>query len=93
MVNLAEKFSEDEQYDDMVFYDGLENAFVGIGWRFHDGPIAIYDREKVFEILTEEMSYEAAIAHFDFNIIGGWVGDKTPIFITLGTPDDFVEST
>ena len=90
MVNLAEKFSEDEQYDDMIFYDGLEDAFIGIGYRFHDGHIAVYDKEKVFEILTEEMSYEEAIEHFDFNIIGGWVGDKTPIFITLGTPDDFV---
>ena len=90
MVNLAEKFSDDDQYEGMVFYDGLEEAFVGIGWRFNDGPLAIYDKEKVFEILTEEMSYEEACEHFDYNIIGGWVGDKTPIFVTLGTPDEFV---
>ena len=67
MVNLAERFSEDEYYDDMVFYDGLEGAFVGIGYRFHDGPIAVYDKEKVLDYLGEDWR---AVVRPEFRITG-----------------------
>jgi len=32
------------------------------------------------------MSHEDAIEHFDYNIAGSYVGDKTPIFVN--DPDE-----
>ncbi len=29
------------------------------------------------------MTEEDAIEHYEYNIIGGWIGDKTPIVVEL----------
>ena len=29
----------------------------------------------------EDMTHEDAIEYFEFNVIGTWVGDNTPVFI------------
>ena len=44
---------------------------------------AIYDEEKCWEILGERdgMSREEAVDFFEYNTIGAWVGDDTPIFV------------
>ena len=81
-MTLAEKFSEDEQYEGMLFADGFDEAFLGVGWRFSDGPLAVYDRNKIIDILIDEGgTEEEAEEHFQYNIIGGWVGEFTPIFM------------
>ena len=28
------------------------------------------------------MEYEEAIEYFEFNVVGAWVGDNTPVFIS-----------
>ena len=35
-----------------------------------------------FEDESEE-NYVDAIEHFEFNVIGGYIGDTTPAFVTL----------
>ncbi len=45
--------------------------------------VVAYDKEAILEILMRDMSEEEAIEYFDFNIIGAYVGDKTPVFVTL----------
>lgn len=68
--------------EEAVLYDGLEDAFIGMSLRFGQEPIACYDFDKVIEILMKDgISEEEAVEHFDFNIIGGWVGDQTPCFM------------
>ena len=60
-------------------YDG---CIIGVGGRFHDGPLAIYGVERILAVLMrdDEVDYEGAMEWFDFNIIGGWNGPGTPIF-------------
>jgi hypothetical protein len=61
--------------------DGLEEAFIGIGYAFHT-PIAIYSKKKAIKCLEKEgMSGFEAIEYFDYNIAGAFVGDQTPIFL------------
>ena len=36
----------------------FDSALVGVGWRFHDGPLAVYDKNKVIGILDAEMGEE-----------------------------------
>ena len=82
MATLVERFGE--RFEGMLFIDGYDEAFIGIGWRFHDGPVAVYDRQKMIEIIMEEgSSLEDAMEHFEFNIIGGWVGEFTPMFVVM----------
>ena len=30
------------------------------------------------------MTYEEAVEYFEFNVIGAWVGEQTPMFLTKG---------
>jgi hypothetical protein len=73
--------------------DGFDEAIVGISERFGRDPIVSYDRDKCIEILAKEFAQdnddpeldatEEAEDYFAFNVIGGWVGEGTPEFITL----------
>ena len=84
MTTLVERFGEDERFEGMLFVDGYDEAFIGLGWRCHDGPVAVYDREKIMEMLMADgLSFDEAMEHFEFNIIGGWVGEFTPMFVVM----------
>jgi len=73
--------------EDALFADGFDNAVIGIVERFGmREPIVLYDRTKVIAILMQHMSEEEAVEHFEFNIIGAWMGDNTPAFATLWHP-------
>ena len=78
--------------DDELTYLGCspeeyEDAIIGVAHRFGAEPIVAYDYDKVLELLAEKFKEESedpymdAVEWFNFNIIGSWVGDKTPIFI------------
>ena len=71
--------------DDVLLADGFDGAFIGVCSRFGMEPVAAYDRDKCLEVLVQRdgMSYEEAVEYFDFNVIGAWVGDQTPVFLTL----------
>ena len=52
-----------------------DDCIVGVGHRFHDGPLAIYSVERILAVLQQGgMDEEGAMEWFDFNIIGGWNG-------------------
>ena len=61
----------------------FDSAIIGVADRFGMESVVAYDKEAILEILMRDMSEEEAIEYFDFNIIGAYVGDKTPVFVTL----------
>jgi len=63
--------------------DGFDDAIIGIGSRCAQKDIIAYDVRKCLTILMERdgMTEEEAQEFFDFNVVGAWVGDDTPIFI------------
>ncbi len=73
--------------DNPLLADGLEKAFIGFGTRFNYG-VAVYSTKKVIEILVDrdKMDYQEAREFFDFNIVGGYVGENTPVFMDDLTP-------
>ena len=73
-----------DELQDVLLCDGLEKAFLGLCYRFGQKPIAVYDRDKIIKIYRERdgMTYEEAEEFFEFNVIGAWVGDQTPAFIS-----------
>jgi len=64
--------------------DGFDEAIIGMAERINLGPVVAYSVEKIIGTLMsrDEMSYEDAYEYYNFNIVGAWMGDNTPVFIT-----------
>jgi hypothetical protein len=70
-----------EREESVLFADGLEQAFMGIGYQFND-PVAIYSKHKSIQcLMAQGMDEEQALEYFDYNIAGAYVGPSTPIFL------------
>jgi hypothetical protein len=68
---------------DALFADGFEDALIGYVEQFNR-ILACYDRDKCLEIMMKRdgMTAEESEEYFCFNIIGSWVGENTPAFLT-----------
>jgi hypothetical protein len=53
--------------------------------------VAAYDYDACIKALERDMSYEEAVEYFDFNTIGAWVGESTPVFIVTGAAETSAE--
>ena len=73
----------------LLYADGLDDAIVGVGYRCGKDAVVCYDSDKVIEILQGQgMSYEEAQDWAEFNVFGSWVGEKTPMWVTLFTKEE-----
>jgi hypothetical protein len=75
LENIIENYRDEE----ILKADGFDDAVVGIATDFTD-PRLIYSVSKCLEILKKDMSEEDAMEHFTYNVSGGYVGEKTPIW-------------
>jgi len=68
---------------DALLCDGFDEAIIGMAERINLGPIVAYDIDKMLEIMVERdgMTYEEAMEYFDYNILGAWLGENTPVYI------------
>lgn len=66
-----------------LFADGFDDAILGIARRANGTALVAYDRDLCIKVLMDRdgMDQEEANEFFDFNVIGSWVGDGTPIFV------------
>lgn len=78
--------------------DGFDEAIIGMAERINLGPVVAYDVEKILNILAldmevdesdlqegetiENVKYSMALEYFEYNILGAWMGEFTPVFIT-----------
>jgi phage terminase Nu1 subunit (DNA packaging protein) len=82
--------------DDLMFADGLDDALIGVVHRFGQEPVALYDRAQVIELLADyggegdpdDQAIQDAEEYFAYNVIGAWVGDRTPAFAELVREED-----
>jgi len=76
----------------MLTADGFDDALIGVGERCGCPDLAVYDANKCLEILVESgMDSEEALEYFEFNTLGAWVGDSTPIFVWKKTISEINE--
>jgi len=68
---------------DALLCDGFDEAIIGMAERINLGPIVAYDVDKMLKIMVERdgMTYEEAMEYFDYNILGAWMGENTPVYI------------
>lgn len=65
-----------EREESVMFADGLEKAFIGIGCQNYS-PVAIYSKSKAIQCLMDKgMDEEQAHEYFDYNVIGSHVGEQ-----------------
>ena len=68
---------------DAVIADGFDDCIIGVGYRGGGaGAVIVYDRDQIICKLVENdgMTADEAEDHFDYNIAGAYLGEKTPIF-------------
>jgi hypothetical protein len=73
----------EERDETALLMDNLDEAFIGFSRRINEPLLAVYSWEKIIETLVvrDGMSYDEAIEYADFNILGAWVGEQTPIIV------------
>jgi len=73
---------------DALFADGFDDALIGVARQFNR-HLALYDYQKCVEILASQMDsgtdederLEMALEHMEFNVVGAWMGENTPLFL------------
>jgi hypothetical protein len=78
-TSILDQIVENYPDDEILKADGLDDGIIGIE---ENSMRLVYSKSKVIEILmSEDMTEEDALEHYYFNIVGAYVGEKTPIFI------------
>ena len=84
IVSIATQIADfaDENEVEILLADGFEQALIGLGRQFNK-YLAVYSREECIKVLMyrDGMSREDANEFFDFNVVGAYVGENTPVFI------------
>ena len=82
-LNIRESLAE-EWDTDLLFLseEEFDEAIIGVAERIGQSAVVAYDTTKIVEILSRSMSVDEAYEYFEFNILGAYVGLKTPLFIT-----------
>lgn len=75
--------------NEAVLIEGFDDALIGFVERIGiEAPVALYDTERVLEILmeTEGLGAEEAVDFFYVNFLHAWMGPTSPAFATLRRP-------
>lgn len=82
--------------DDLLFLEPratFDPCILGVARRFN-AWFVVYDEAKVLAALAAEIEAgpdddpeDLAREHFDFNVVGGWLGDATPAFLAPWSPE------
>ena len=75
LQNIIDKYEDTK----IQYVDGLDDAVIGVSEDFTE-PRLIYSVSKCLSILESDMNADDALEHFTFNISGGYLGPKTPIW-------------
>jgi hypothetical protein len=68
---------------DALFADGFDDALIGTVQRCGTNPLALYSYRTCIEILIDRdgMDYEGAVEYMDYNVLGAYLGENTPMFM------------
>jgi hypothetical protein len=72
-----------EAHPDVLFAEGYDEAILGVVEGCARETVVCYDYQKCIELLMEDsdMDEEAAIEWMEFNVVGAYVGERTPMFL------------
>jgi len=69
--------------ENVLLMDGFETAFIGYSQRINEPVLAVYSWEKMVEVCTDRdgMTVDEATEYIEYNCLGAWVGEQTPIIV------------
>lgn len=69
--------------EETLLMDNFDEAFVGFSQRINEPLLAVYSYEKMVQVCVERdgMTYDEATEYIEYNCIGAWVGERTPIIV------------
>jgi hypothetical protein len=87
-LNKREEISEDYGDSELLFLSEPEydEAIIGVAHRIGQEDVIAYDYNKLFEIAKKMMNTEddlEVMEHIEFNIMGSYVGERTPTFVDV----------
>lgn len=73
----------EEMGESVLLMDGFEDAFIGYSQRINEPVLAVYSRTKMVDVLMtrDGMSDDDAEEFIEYNCVGAWVGEQTPIIV------------
>jgi len=82
-MNLNELKQEGLLEDEMITWDGFDDAVIGVTSRCGSPSCLLYSVKKMVYILRDRdgMDIDEAMEYLDFNIRGAYVGDHTPMLL------------
>ena len=78
-MNMLKNIIEYYPNEEIIKANGLDDAVIGIEV---NSIRLIYSSTKIIEILMiqNNMELEDALEYYEFNIVGAYIGEKTPIY-------------
>ncbi len=72
-----------QQDENALLMDGFDEALIGFSQRINEPLLAVYSYSKIIETLISRdgMTDEEAMEYVDYNCVGSWVGERTPIIV------------
>jgi len=85
-MSIKEQLAESNP--EAILYDGFDEALIGTARRCGQPTLAVYDYDLAVELLMRRdgLTWEEAVDHLEYNVVGGWHGPNTPVF--LEKPDE-----
>lgn len=78
---LAYMDGTEEEYIRLEPRESYDPCIVGVAQRFNTLTLA-YSVEKIIEMLVADgMTEDEAVEYFEYNTMGAWLGDGTPVFM------------
>lgn len=73
----------DEIAEGAIVMDGYDDCIVGISEEFGRETRIVYSKQRIIQkmVKTDLMTEEEAIEYFYFNMVGGYYGERNPIFL------------
>lgn len=84
---LAVAMSEMQPEEGILYADGFDEAFIGWCWDTVNGVYrACYSYQRCVDLLVarDGMEAEDALEWMDFNVVGAYVGPRTPVYVDFG---------
>jgi hypothetical protein len=74
-----------DNYIGLSYPTGYEDCIIGVLHRPGGKPVCVMNMDQmIVKLVTQDgMSLEDAMEYFEYNILGAYVGDQTPIYVQL----------
>lgn len=80
--NGLDEFLDNGLEPDLIKWDGCDKAIIGVGYRCGQHPMYVYEYPTLVGIFMEQgMTQDEAEEWVDFNLVGAWVGESTPMIM------------